>query len=119
MRVYWYKDNSVSITQEAYIDSILERFNMGACRPWSVPMKASTNTNHNSKQRKDVERYVELVGCLMWLYITTRLDLGFAATFNARFTARATTVNYHRALGALRYLKATRIRGLYYTPLGC
>lgn len=87
--------------------------------PWRVPIKASTNTTNDSEQHQDVERYAELVGCLMWLYVATRPDLGFAATFNARFTARATTVDYHRALGALRYLKATRTRGLHYTPLGC
>lgn len=128
IRVEWASDGSILLSQEAYIDVVLQRFQMDNYTPSAVPFQQGTVSDVNTASHTfgkpsatntdQVTRYAELCGCLMWLYIATRPDLGFTATYNARFAAKPTVAHWRRLRGTLRYLQGTRGRGLRYTPRG-
>ena len=85
-----YKDqNTLVLHRRAYIKKLLTRFKMEHYNPQATPL--DTNLNLSLKDCPDVvdpdvqEEYSELVGSLMYLYLWTRPDIGFAVTFLSRY----------------------------------
>ena len=82
---------AIYLSQEAFINSILTRFNLMDTTPLSTPMVPSTRlsvADCPTSQEKEVmaaQPYRELVGSLSWLALGTRPDIAFAATSLARF----------------------------------
>ena len=86
------KENSVTLDQEAYINSILRRFNMQDAKAVTTPMNAAEKLTKemSPKTAEETERmqkipYQEAVGCLMYLLQCTRPDILFAVNLLSSF----------------------------------
>lgn len=77
----------IIMSQQSYIEELLNRFNMIDAEPIGTPMDTSTKLIRRSESiemDEDVP-YRELVGCLTYLAVTTRPDISFAASCLGQF----------------------------------
>ena len=91
---------TIHLSQCAYIDSILRRYNFDNLKPLSMPMDPSTRLSSNQSPSTTTEHatmcnkpYCEAVGTLNWAALTTRPDIAFAVATVAHFTANLGLAN--------------------------
>ena len=106
---------TISISQEAFIDSALARFNLTEAATVATPLTPGTQlstadcpTSEDKKKEMSNCPYRELVGVLAWLMLGTRPDIAFAASSLARFGHNPGRVHWEAAKCVLRYLKGTK-----------
>lgn len=106
---------TISISQEAFINSVLARFHLTDASPLSTPFVPGTHLSEADCPATQEERdemstrpYRELVGALAWLALGTRPDIAFAASSLARFGHNPGRAHWEAAKRVLRYLKGTR-----------
>lgn len=104
-------------SQEAYLDRVLERFNMTEARPRRTPISARLY-REEGESPADAVKYRQLVGALMYLMICTRPDIAFAVNQLTRHFQSPQMHHWKAALRVLAYLKTTRELGLSF-PRGC
>lgn len=98
----------MTIDQQAYVKSVLERFGMSDCKPSAIPMETRLKLEKEKDQKKRTDKpYRELVGCLMYLMVTSRPDLSAAVTYFASFQCCPTNEHWVHLKRVLRYLKGT------------
>ncbi|KAE8237380.1 hypothetical protein A4X06_0g9247 [Tilletia controversa] len=105
-----------TMNQAGYIDQVLQRYGMEACKPSDTPMsesfknigprEGSTATTHERHY------FAALIGCLLWLAQGTRMDIAFAVGKLARFMGNPSDEHVSAAKRVLRYLAGTRELGL-------
>lgn len=107
------KDGSIFLSQMAYINRILIRFNMIDAYPLSIPT-VGRNTKgddlyHPYKEEEETltkqYSYLAVVGGLLYLATSTRLDISFAVSILARHSARLTIRHWNGIKHLFRYLK--------------
>jgi hypothetical protein len=80
---------TISISQRAYIDEVLDRFDSTDIAPRRTPMDSTLQLwESDCPSTPDVQlrlRYQELVGCLNYLVTCTRYDLAYAVSVLSRF----------------------------------
>ena len=83
---------TISIYQEAFIDSILMRFKLADATTVATPLTPGTHLSADDCpiSKDEIEEmsnrpYRELVGALAWLTLGTRSDIAFATRSLARF----------------------------------
>ena len=106
---------TISISQEAFIDSILTRFNLTNATTVATPLTPGTHLSADDcpTSKDEIEEmanrpYREVVGALAWLTLGTRLDIAFATGLLARFGHNPGRVHWDVAKRVLRYLKGTK-----------
>ena len=107
-----HEPGKLKLDQTAYVHSLLQRFNMEDCKPESTPME------HNLYLLKATEcanvPYQQLVGCLMFLAVTTRPDICYCVNKLSQFNICHSEEHYKYLKRVLRYLKATPDLGLVF-----
>lgn len=98
------------ISQEHYLTSMLERFDMSDSKPARAPLPAGYKglmgtDEEDSKARH--EPYREMVGALLYAATISRPDVSFAVNLLARTTSKWNKSNVHAARHLLRYIKGT------------
>ncbi|KAH9682243.1 hypothetical protein KPL71_027274 [Citrus sinensis] len=80
------------LSQEKYVNKVLEKFGMLNCKPVSTPMAAHFRLlsqqcpSTKSEQTEMLKtRYASSVGCLMYAMVLTRPDLSYAVSLVSRF----------------------------------
>jgi hypothetical protein len=110
-------DNSITISQEKYIDKILERENMSDANPVSMPMdpniKIQSNPDGNEGSKSN--HYAKLLGELQFLTNATRPDIAYAVNKLASYTANPSLQHVGALKRILRYLKGTKNYGIIYS----
>jgi hypothetical protein len=115
--------SGILVHQSAYIQKILEKFNMDKSYPIKTPMVV-----RSLDVEKDVFRprdkgeevlgseypYLSLIGALMYLANCTRPDIAFAVNLLARHSAAPTKRHWTGGKQILRYLNGTKDLGLFY-----
>lgn len=105
--------SELKLNQKTYIEKLLERFGMSVCKvaktPLDVGLKFSDSANHDSTLP-----YQELIGSLMYLSVTSRPDISYAASFLSQYNSCYTAEHFAAAKRVLRYLKGTMNLGLVY-----
>ena len=75
---------SLTISQESYTESILERFGMGNCKTLSTPDYGSEPSTVQPEAtllgKVDTQRYQAIVGSVMFLAQVTRYDIMYACS---------------------------------------
>ena len=106
---------TISISQEAFINSILACFNLMDASPLLTPLVPGTQlstadcpTTQEEKDEMATRPYRELIGALAWLALGTRPDIAFATSSLARFSHNPGCAHWEAAKRILRYLKGTR-----------
>ena len=85
-------NKKIWLSQEEYIEKVLERFNMQNAKPVNSPLaghhKLSKDHCPTSKREKEAMKkvpYQSDVGCLMYAMVCTRPDLAYAVGVVSRF----------------------------------
>lgn len=109
-----HRTGSISLSQRAYLNHVLERFNMGNCNPKYTPLPSGITLTNDMSPKNEDERvfmtdklYHELLGALMWAQAATRPDLSFAITLLARFQSNPGPSHWKALLHILAYVKGT------------
>jgi len=70
-----------TLTQTAYVEALLERFNLKGCNPMTTPCKPGTHLLKSDApaipNKEAVKHYQQLVGSLMYLTCFTRPDIAY------------------------------------------
>jgi hypothetical protein len=108
--------NQAEPRQQAYIDTILQRFEMTTAYGVQTPLDPNV---HLDGQQGGVEvdptQYQAIVGSLMYAALGTRPDIIYAVAALSRYNSRPLTVHLTAAKRVLHYLKTTRTAKLYYS----
>jgi hypothetical protein len=114
---------TISLSQPAYIQNILETYRMQDCNGVDTPMiekprlssKMSPATPEEKEKMKDIP-YREAVGKLLYLSIATRPDIAFAVSVLCRYNDNPGPEHWTAVKRVIRYLKKTQNCKLVYAP---
>jgi transposase InsO family protein len=112
---------SLSLSQEPYINKVLERFNMKDCKPIDTPISKGEVLSQNlcpktpqeKEQMKNVP-YASAVGSLMYAMMCTRPDICYAVGMVSRYQSDPGQAHWKAVKRILRYLKGTAGYSLCY-----
>jgi len=115
------KSRTIALSQHAYVDSILARFNFNDLKASAIPMDPSApllksqspTTLAEIAKMKNVP-YREAVGSLMYAAMGTRPDIAFATSTVAQFFENPGQAHWEAVKRIFRYLKGTRDLSLVY-----
>jgi Reverse transcriptase (RNA-dependent DNA polymerase) len=106
---------TIHISQHAYIDSILQRFNFTDMKPLATPMDTSFRLTTEQAPATAAEYaamrhvpYREAVGALNWAALATRPDIAFAVSTVAKFASNPGPAHWEAVKRIFRYLAGTR-----------
>ena len=104
---------NITLSQEAYARSILERYGMASCRPVCSPSAIGEElVPHNG--RKEEFDYQQAVGSLMYLMQGTRPDLAHSVGKVARFSKNPGPAHVKAVKRVMRYVSGTLGAGICY-----
>ena len=105
----------IDVKQTAYIDKVLNRFQMADSHPCAIPIDPNTRiVDGQPLGPSDIHLYQSIVGSLMYAVSATRPDLCFPVTYLSPFNHSPTTSHLQATKRVLRYLRGTREIGLHY-----
>ncbi|KAK2574807.1 hypothetical protein KPH14_012940, partial [Odynerus spinipes] len=84
-------DEEITLSQETYIETLLNKYNMKECRSAATPLEPGLKLSKDmqvdylSEERRTV--YRELIGSLMYVALRTRPDILFATTKLSQFNS--------------------------------
>ncbi|CAN0480721.1 unnamed protein product, partial [Discosporangium mesarthrocarpum] len=80
----------LQLSQDHYVKSILERFNMSQCNPTTTPADGIIDSSGTPLDSAGIHLYQELVGSFIYLATCNRPDIAFAVMRLSRFMAKPT-----------------------------
>jgi len=108
----------ITITQSAYIDQILSRYQQTDCNPAPTPYLPEPLTRTHpgdTPLNPKLHNYNGIIGSLRYLADSTRPDIAHATSALATFITNPANKHWQAALRVLKYLKGTKNVGLRYT----
>ena len=119
-----YRDRSkrlIGLSQSAYIDKVLKRFNMQNSKKGYLPMqvehglssKLCASTPDEVARMKKVP-YASAVGSIMYAVKCTRPDVAFAQNMTSRYQQNPGEDHWHAVKGIIKYLRNTKDMFLVY-----
>lgn len=108
---------TLRISQRRYLENLLDRFQMRDCRPIATPMENRLKLPKGEESKRTSKPYRELVGCVMYVSLTSRPDLAVAANYFSQFQACPNEIHWIHLRRVLRYIRGTLDLGLIYR--GC
>ena len=111
----------LGLSQETYINKVLERFRMKDCSPSVAPIVKGDRFNLNQCPKNELEQeqmknipYASAVGSLMYAQVCTRPDIAFAVGMLGRYQNNPGIDHWRAAKKVMRYLKGTKDYMLMY-----
>ena len=109
-------ENKIFISQDKYVNEVLEIFNMQDCKVAITPTVMGLKlSKEDSSKGFYPSLYKSIVGSLMYL-TATRPDIMHVVSLIFRFIERPKEAHWQEAKRILRYVKGTRGM-IFYTPL--
>jgi hypothetical protein len=110
------KLRTITLDQELYITKALEKFGLAQCKIVSTPetVGAADDRAESLDKSTDRQRYMEIVGSLMYAAISTRPDIAHAVHYLASHMQEPTHRHALAAERVLRYLAGTKSVGLVF-----
>ena len=113
-------NRKIWLSSHVYLSELLEEWNLSSCKPSSTPFPsgisplsiAPQNSLPDVSDADLVPRYQRLVGCLLYLAISTRPDISYYAMWLGQFNATPTRAHFLAAKHVLRYLSGTKFLAL-------
>ena len=111
-------NHSITLSQSAYVEQVLERFAMSDCKPVVNPCvdydlyHPPEGVDRTPLEPKLQNLYQQIVGALNYAAETTRPDISYAVNQLGRFNAQAQQHHFGAAKHVLRYLRGTANLGL-------
>jgi len=113
MQIKCQSNGSIFLSQEAYANKILQKFNMAETIGVSTPASCEESDDH--KDASSMVPYCEAVGSLMYLAAATCPDIAFAINKATRVMDRPAEKDWNNIKRIFRYLRSTSNYGLRYT----
>ena len=109
------EEGKVSVEQERYKETMLERFQMDQCKPSRTPadLNLKLQTAQNGDKEMDQRIYRSLVGSLLYLAKQTRQDIIFTVNILSRHMDAPPNQHWLCRKRLLRYLQGSK--GLKFT----
>ena len=107
----------ITLSQENYINQLLNKFLMTDCKTADTPMETKLNIC-KEENCKSTTPYQQLIGSLMYLSVLTRPDITYSVSFLSQFNNCYGNEHWLYAKRVLRYLKKTKKNGLKYSKNG-
>ena len=109
MKIFKESENTLKITQEKYIEEILDEFGMKDCKQVSTPQPLDSNIETDEEILNDEmgTLYRALIGKLMYAMTCTRPDIAKSVGVLSQALARPTKGHWQLAKRVLRYLRGT------------
>ena len=111
----------LGLSQETYINKILERFRIKDCSPSVAPIMKGDRFNLNQCLKNDFEReqmknipYASVVGSLMYAQVCIRLDIAFVVGMLGRYQSDPGLDHWRVAKKVMTYLQGTKDYMLMY-----
>jgi len=109
-------NRTVSLSQKALIDRVIQQFGQSDSHPITTPMDPGLKLRRPDKSslsEQDIERlakvpYRSLVGCLIYLAVGTRPDISYSVQQLSQFLDCYSYSHWNAAIRVVRYLKGTR-----------
>ena len=114
-------ERTISLSQTAYIDSILSRFALADAKPCTSPMVPgfvytkdhSPSSPEEAAQMKKTP-YREAIGSLMYVAVATRPDIAFAVSALSQFLSNPGRAHWEAVKRVFKYLSGTKTLELTY-----
>lgn len=124
-RLTWYLGISInynpikgvaSINQESYIESVIKRFGQEDAPLAEVPVAAGKVIEPSPNVNKSIKdnNFAQLLGCLLYISMSTRPDITFAVQKLAKCSHAVSNSTWKSAKQVLRYLHATKSLNIVY-----
>jgi hypothetical protein len=112
---------TISLSQTAYIESILKHFNLGDTKPLSMPMtpgivysKQDSPSHPNEVMHMSTLPYREAIGSLMYASVAMHPNITFTVTLLSQFLSNPGEAHWEGAKHILHYLSGTKSLTLTY-----
>jgi hypothetical protein len=111
------------LSQSQHITNLLQEHGLDDCKPVSTPLNPGMRLSTSMCPQTEAEAaemrqhpYISVVGSLMYLALTTRPDIAYAAGVLARFNSNPGLPHWQAVKHVLRYLKGTIDHKIVYEP---
>ena len=111
----------LGLSQETYINKVLERFQIKNCSPSVSPIVKGDRFNLNQCPKNDLEReqmknipYASAIGSLMYAQVCTRPDIAFFVGMLGQYQSNPSLDHWRVAKKVMRYLQETKDYKLMY-----
>ena len=111
----------LGLSQETYINKVLERFRMKDCSPSVAPIMKGDKLSLNQYPKNDLEKesmknipYASAVGSLMYAQVYTRPDIAYAVGVLGRYQSNSGMDHWRVAKKVMRNLQGTKDYMLMY-----
>jgi transposase InsO family protein len=110
------KARTITLDQELYVSSALEKYGLQQCRAVSTPeaVGAAHDANPSLDVPADRQRYMEITGTVMYAAISTRPDITHSVHYLASHMQAPTLRHMQAAERVLRYLSGTKELGMVF-----
>jgi len=103
----------LKLSQERYIDKLVERFNLkdslSIYTPLDSKVKLELNKDSSYKASKeDIKYFQSLIGSLLYITLGTRPDIAYSTIKLSRYSSNPSKEHIDFALRIVRYLKTTK-----------
>ena len=119
-----YRDRAnrlIGLSQDTYIDKVLQRFDMIDSKKGLLPMTTGTVLNKGQSPTTDVEKdkmsrvpYASAIGSIMYAMLCTRPDVSYALSVTSRYQANPGASHWTAVKAILKYLRRTKGMFLVY-----
>jgi transposase InsO family protein len=121
--IHYESDGTILLSQQRYIEEVLERFGMENCRPSQSPLAAGDKLvpippNASEPDPKEKLMYQRIIGSLMYAMVGTRPDIAFAVSATSQFAASPQHEHWVVLRHTLRYLRGSASLALRFPKEG-
>lgn len=104
----------IMVTQDKYIQKMLEAFELDRSHPKPTPMETSLLLEKDSEMMQDKHLYQQMVGSLLYASGQTRVDISFAVNQLGTVMDGPSPCHLTYAKRVMKYLQGSRNFGLLY-----
>jgi hypothetical protein len=113
-----YRDRSkrlIRLSQNTYIDKVLNRFSMQNSKKWFLPMNHDAQFSKTQCPLTTYEQsimskvsYASAIGSIMYAMLCTRPDVSYGLSVTSRYQANSGMEHWNAAKNILKYLRRTK-----------
>lgn len=113
--------NGIKMSLTDFISKLAEDYAISKEKIIPTPLVTGFDAYDNSSEQlneTDHSKYRSIVGCLLFIANTVRLDIAFATSLLSRFLVTPRTIHLKAAFRVLQYLVQTKDFGIHYSKAG-
>ena len=111
IRVTQFDNGDVHLDQEAYINELLDRYELRGCKAAATPMDVNLYDDCGEPTDKPLRA---ILGGLQYIATATRPDIQFSVNHLSRFQQNPSKSHWTRATRILKYLSGTATHGILF-----